>query len=78
MRHTMAQTNMLDQINEHLKNEQFRNDRLWMMRGGEFVTEVDGKLMNEADFNTMFPPYCPLTYKVSKGNIDSTTAWLRK
>lgn len=76
-RQTMTTSTMLHDINRHIESEQFREQRLWSMRNGEFVTEVDGKLMSESLFNQLYPVYSPVTFRQSKTNIDSTTNWIQ-
>lgn len=64
-------------INHHLQTKQFREDRLWQYRNGQFYTDVEGRLMSEELFNELFPVYNPLSFRPSKGNIDSTSAWIK-
>jgi hypothetical protein len=64
-------------IKKHLDSKQFREERLWKMRGGKWFTEIDGYLCSEADFDDMFPLFNPITFVHTKENIDPRTNFLR-
>ncbi len=67
-----AKPSSLEKINRHIESENFRKDRLWQFRNGQFYTEVDGKLISSSLFDTLYPSFTPDSYKVKGEDIDRT------
>jgi hypothetical protein len=64
-------------IKKHLDSKQFRDDRLWELRNGQWFTWVDGYQFTEAEFNECWPLFNPITFVHTKENIDPRTNFLR-
>ncbi len=71
-----AKPSSLEKINRHIESENFRKDRLWQFRNGQFFTDVDGKLISEETFNLLYPVYVPVSYRNTRENIDSKSNWI--
>jgi hypothetical protein len=61
---------------KHLAAVQFRSNRLWCLRSGVFLTEVNGEWMNEREFQERYPVNVPINFYLGKENADKTKDFL--